>query len=155
MMRKVISLPVHRCPFYHSQMPISPFTDAHLYVCRCRAAALPQACGSFTARQQQLYHRPVYDGKFFIEERNGLGSRLIMTKLGTLRSQFMKSSVYKGGIFHLCRETIFVPWNKTVSSLNSLITIWKMGKHTRHKENTNREYPLPRAIQVLLNPKHK
>ena len=76
MMRKVICLRVHRCTFYHSQMPVSSFTDAHLYVYRCRAAAV--------------------DVKVFIEKRNGLGSRLIMTKLGTLRSQFMKSSVYKG-----------------------------------------------------------
>ena len=38
------------------------------------------------------------DGKVFIEKQNNLGSSLIMTKLGTLRSQFMKSSVYKGYI---------------------------------------------------------
>ena len=108
-MRKVICLPVHRCTFYLSQMYVSSFTDAHLYVYRCRAVKLPQACGKATAAERQSYHRPVVDVKVFIEKRNGLGSRLIMTKLGTLRSQFMKSSVYKGGIFHLCRKTILIP----------------------------------------------
>ena len=71
-------------------------TDAHLYVYRCRAVKLPQACGKATAAERQSYHRPVVDVKVFIEKRNGLGSRLIMTKLGTLRSQFMRTSVYKG-----------------------------------------------------------
>ena len=108
-MRKVICLPVHRYTFYLSQMPVSSFTDAHLYVYRCRAVKLPQACGKATAAVRQSYHRPVVDVKVFIEKRNGLGSRLIMTKLGTLRSQFMKTSVYKGEIFHLCRETILIP----------------------------------------------
>ena len=86
-------------------MYVLPFTDAHLYVCHCRAAALPLPCGSsttglwsFTAAVRQLYHRPVVDVRIFIEKRYGLGSSLIMTKLGTLRSQFMKSSVYKGEI---------------------------------------------------------
>ena len=43
---------VHRCTSCHSQMPISPFTDAHLYVYRCRAVKLPQACGKAAARQR-------------------------------------------------------------------------------------------------------
>ena len=98
MMRKVICLPVHRCTFYLSQMPVFTSTTAERQLYRCRAVALPQACGSFTAAVRQLYHRPVVDVKIFIEKRNGLGSSLIMTKLGILRSQFMKSSVYKGEI---------------------------------------------------------
>ena len=48
MMRKVICLPVHRCTFYFSQMPIPPFTDAHLYVYRCRAVELPLPSGKAT-----------------------------------------------------------------------------------------------------------
>ena len=96
--RKWFVFPSTDARFYHSQMSIFPFTDAHLYVYRCRAVALPQACGSFTAAVRQLYHRPVVDVRIFIEKRYGLGSSLIMTKLGTLRSQFMKSSVYKGEI---------------------------------------------------------
>ena len=52
MMRKEICLPVHRCTFYFSQMPILPFTDTHLYVYRCRAVELPQACGKAAARQR-------------------------------------------------------------------------------------------------------
>ena len=51
-MKKVICLRVHRCPFPLSRMLISPFTDAHLYVYRCRAVKLPQACGSSAARQR-------------------------------------------------------------------------------------------------------
>ena len=34
------------------QMYVLPFTDAHLYVYRCRAVKLPQACGSSAGRQR-------------------------------------------------------------------------------------------------------
>ena len=34
------------------QMYVLLFTDAHLYVYRCRAVELPQACGKAAARQR-------------------------------------------------------------------------------------------------------
>ena len=146
-MKKVICLRVHRCTFQFSLMPIPPFTDAHLYVYRCRAAALPQACGRAAARQRQSYHRPVYDEKVFIEKRNGLGSRLIMTKLGTLRSQFMKSSVYKRENSIYAERRFSFPEIRLYLHATALLRHEKW-KNIRHKENTNWEYPLTLVITI-------
>ena len=144
-MKKVICLRVHRCTFYHSQMLIYPFTDAHLYVYRCRAVKLPQACGKATAAERQSYHRPVVDVKVFIEKRNNLDSRLIMTKLGTLRSQFMKPSVYKGEISIYAERQFSFPEIRLYLHATALLQHEKW-KNIRHKDNTNWEYPL-----TLLN----
>ena len=65
---------VHRCTSCRSRMRILPFTDLHLAV----------------------VHRPVNDGKVFKKKRNNLGFSMIMKKLGTLSSLFMKYSVHKG-----------------------------------------------------------
>ena len=122
-MKKVISLRVHRCTFYHSQMPISPFTDAHLYVYRTAAV----------------------DVKVFIEKRNNLGSRLIMTKLGTLRSQFMKSSVYKGKISIYAERRFSFPEIRLYLHATAFLQHEKW-ENIRHKDNTHGEYPLPPNI---------
>ena len=43
-----------------------------------------------------VVQRPVNDGKVFKKKRNNLGFSMIMKKLGTLSSLFMKYSVHKG-----------------------------------------------------------
>ena len=100
-------------------MLIFPFTDAHLYVYRCRAV----------------------DVKVFIEKRNNLDSSLIMTKLGTLRSQFMKSSVYKGENSIYAERRFSFPEIRLYLHATALLQHEKW-ENIRHKENINWEYPL-------------
>ena len=79
--------------------------------------------------------------KVFIEKRNNLDSRLIMTKLGTLRSQFMKSSVYKGEIPIYAERLFSFLEIRLYLHATALLQHGKW-ENIRHKENTNRKYPL-------------
>ena len=64
-----------------------------------------------------------------------------MTKLETLRSQFMKFSVYKGKIPIYAEIRFSFPEIRLYLHATALLQhgIWE---NIRHKENTNWEYPL-------------
>gem|GEM_PF-5142161 len=64
-----------------------------------------------------------------------------MTKLGTLRSQFMKFSVYKGEIYIYAERRFSFPEIRLYLHATALLQHGKW-ENIRHKENTNWEYPL-------------